>query len=85
MLLCLSLSQPEPGENMGTELDPRLSIVREALLKIRRFEKEIAEQRAIIEETLEVTGTRRPTRRKAISVEDAAALIRNGGLHDLHT
>lgn len=55
------------------------------MLKIRRFEKAIAEQRAIIEETLEVTGTRRPTKRKAISVEDAAALIRNGGLHDLHT
>lgn len=85
MLLCLSLSQSGLGENMGTELDPRLSIVREAFLKIRRFEKAIAEQRAIIEEALEVTGTRRPTKRKAISVEDAAALIRNGGLHDLHT
>lgn len=85
MLLRLPIPQPRLGENIGTELDPRLSIVREAMLKIRRFEKAIAEQRAIIEETLEVTGTRRPTKRKAISVEDAAALIRNGGLHDLHT
>ena len=59
------------------------------LTELRKIRLEIIEHRKAIErlearqdDILEVTSTRRPVRRKTISAESAAALIRSGGLHE---
>lgn len=62
-----------------------LTALRRIRLEILQKRKEIAALEARQDELLEVTSTRRPVRRKTISAESAAALIRSGGLHDLHT
>lgn len=59
------------------------------ITELRKIRLEIIEHKKAIErlearqdELLEVTSTRRPVRRKTISAENAAALIRSGGLHE---
>lgn len=59
-----------------------LTALRKIRLEILQKEKEIAALEAKQDELLEVTSTRRPVRRKTISAESAAALIRSGGLHE---
>lgn len=59
-----------------------LTALRRIRLEILQKRKEIAALEARQDELLEVTSTRRPTRRKTISAENAAALIRSGGLHE---
>ena len=59
--------------------------LRKIRLEIIEHKKAIKRLEARQDDILEVTATRRPVRRKTISAESAAALIRNGGLHDLHT
>lgn len=56
--------------------------LRRIRLEILQKRKEIAALEARQDELLEVTSTRRPVRRKTISAESAAALIRSGGLHE---
>ena len=56
--------------------------LRRIRLEILQKRKEIAVLEARQDELLEVTSTRRPVRRKTISAESAAALIRSGGLHE---
>lgn len=59
------------------------------ITELRKIRLEIIEHKKAIErlearqdELLEVNSTRRPVRRKTISAESAAALIRSGGLHE---
>ena len=59
-----------------------ISELRRIRLEILQKRKEIAALEARQDELLEVTSTRRPVRRKTISAESAAALIRSGGLHE---
>lgn len=59
-----------------------LTALRKIRLEILQKRKEIAVLEARQDELLEVTATRRPVRRKTISAESAAALIRSGGLHE---
>lgn len=59
-----------------------LTALRKIRLEILQKRKEIAALEARQDELLEVTSTRRPIRRKTISAESAAALIRSGGLHE---
>ena len=59
-----------------------LTALRKIRLEILQKRKEIAALEARQDELLEVTSTRRPVRRKTISAESAAALIRSGGLHE---
>lgn len=59
-----------------------LTALRKIRLEILQKRKEIAALEAKQDELLEVTSTRRPVRRKTISAESAAALIRSGGLHE---
>lgn len=59
-----------------------LTALRKIRLEILQKRKEIAVLEARQDELLEVTSTRRPVRRKTISAESAAALIRSGGLHE---
>ncbi len=59
-----------------------LTALRRIRLEILQKRKEIAVLEARQDELLEVTSTRRPVRRKTISAESAAALIRSGGLHE---
>lgn len=59
-----------------------ISELRKIRLEILQKRKEIAALEARQDELLEVTSTRRPVRRKTISAESAAALIRSGGLHE---
>ena len=59
-----------------------LTALRKIRLEILQKEKEIAALEAKQDELREVTSTRRPVRRKTISAESAAALIRSGGLHE---
>lgn len=59
-----------------------LTTLRQIRLEIQRHRKAIAELEARMDDILEVTSTRRPVRRKTISAESAAALIRSGGLHE---
>lgn len=59
-----------------------LTALRKIRLEILQKRKEIAALEARQDELLEVTSTRRPVRRKTISAENAAALIRSGGLHE---
>ena len=59
-----------------------LTALRRIRLEILQKRKEIAALEARQDELLEVTSTRRPVRRKTISAESAAALIRSGGLHE---
>ena len=59
-----------------------LTALRKIRLEILQKRKEIAALEARQVELLEVTSTRRPVRRKTISAESAAALIRSGGLHE---
>lgn len=56
--------------------------LRRIRLEILQKRKEIAALEARQDELLEVTSARRPVRRKTISAESAAALIRSGGLHE---
>ncbi len=57
-----------------------LTALRRIRLEILQKRKEIAALEARQDELLEVTSTRRPVRRKTISAESAAELIRSGGL-----
>lgn len=59
-----------------------LTELRKIRLEILQKRKEIAALEARQDELLEVTSSRRPVRRKTISAESAAALIRSGGLHE---
>ena len=59
-----------------------LTTLRQIRLEIQRHRKAIAELEARMDDILEVTSTRRPVRRKTISAESTAALIRSGGLHE---
>lgn len=59
-----------------------LTALRKIRLEILQKRKEIAALEARQDELLEVTSTRRPVRRKTISAESAADLIRSGGLHE---
>ena len=59
-----------------------LTTLRQIRLEIQRHRKAIVELEARMDDILEVTSTRRPVRRKTISAESAAALIRSGGLHE---
>ena len=59
-----------------------LTTLRQIRLEIQRHRKAIAELEARMDDILEVTSPRRPVRRKTISAESAAALIRSGGLHE---
>lgn len=59
-----------------------LTALRRIRLEILQKRKEIAALEARQDELLEVTATRRPVRRKTLSAESAAALIRSGGLHE---
>lgn len=59
-----------------------LTALRKIRLEILQKRKEIAVLEARQDELLEVTSTRRPVRRKTLSAESAAALIRSGGLHE---
>ena len=59
------------------------------ITELRKIRLEIIEHRKAIErlearqdDILEVTSTRRPVRRKTISAESAAALIREGKLRE---
>nr|DAZ64228.1 MAG TPA: hypothetical protein [Caudoviricetes sp.] len=59
------------------------------IIELRKIRLEIIEHKKAIErlearqdDILEVTATRRPVRRKTLSTESAAALIRSGGLHE---
>lgn len=59
-----------------------ISELRKIRLQILEHKKAIERLEARQDELLEVTSTRRPVRRKTISAESAAALIRSGGLHE---
>lgn len=59
-----------------------ISELRRIRLEILQKRKEIAALEARQDDILEVTATRRPVRRKTLSAESAAALIRSGGLHE---
>ena len=59
-----------------------LAFIRQARLKMLELDRHKEELQAQIDAKLEVTTLRRPTRRKTISAENAAALIRSGGLHE---
>lgn len=59
-----------------------LTTLRQIRLEIQRHRKAIADLEERMDDILEVTSTRRPVRRKTISAESAAALIRSGGLHE---
>lgn len=59
-----------------------LTTLRQIWLEIQRHRKAIADLEERMDDILEVTSTRRPVRRKTISAESAAALIRSGGLHE---
>lgn len=72
--------QSETGGHMA-ELN-ELTALRQIRLDIRRHRKAIAELEARMDDILEVTSTRRPVRRKTISAESAAALIREGKLRE---
>lgn len=56
--------------------------LRKIRLQILEHKKAIERLEARQDDILEVTSTRRPVRRKTISAESAAALIRSGGLHE---
>ena len=59
-----------------------ISELRKIRLQILEHKKAIERLEARQDDILEVTSTRRPVRRKTISAESAAALIRSGGLHE---
>lgn len=59
-----------------------LTTLRQIRLEIQRHRKAIADLEERMDDILEVTSTRRPVRRKTLSAESAAALIRSGGLHE---
>ena len=59
-----------------------LAFIRQARLKMLELDRQKEELQAQIDAKLEVTTLRRPTRRKTISAENAASLIRSGGLHE---
>lgn len=59
-----------------------LTELRKIRLEILEHKKAIDRLEARQDDILEVTSTRRPVRRKTISAESAAALIRSGGLHE---
>ena len=76
--------QPIPESQAGGNMEEvsTLTALRRIRLEILQKRKEIAALEARQDELLEVTSTRRPVRRKTISAESAAALIRSGGLHE---
>lgn len=76
--------QPVPQSETGGHMEEvsTLTALRKIRLEILQKRKEIAALEARQDELLEVTSTRRPVRRKTISAESAAALIRSGGLHE---
>lgn len=76
--------QPVPQSETGGHMEEvsTLTALRKIRLEILQKRKEIAVLEARQDELLEVTSTRRPVRRKTISAESAAALIRSGGLHE---
>lgn len=76
--------QPVPESQAGGHMEEvsTLTALRKIRLEILQKKKEIAALEARQDELLEVTSTRRPVRRKTISAESAAALIRSGGLHE---
>lgn len=59
-----------------------LTTLRQIRLEIQRHRKAIADLEERMDDIFEITSTRRPVRRKTISAESAAALIRSGGLHE---
>ncbi len=76
----LAKEESETGGHMDGLSE--ISELRKIRLEILQKRKEIAALEARQDELLEVTSTRRPVRRKTISAESAAALIRSGGLHE---
>lgn len=76
------ITEEEPGSGGNMEEVSTLTALRRIRLEILQKRKEIAALEARQDELLEVTSTRRPVRRKTISAESAAALIRSGGLHE---
>ena len=59
-----------------------ISELRKIRLQILEHRKAIERLEARQDDILEVTSTRRPVRRKTISAESAAALIREGKLRE---
>jgi len=59
-----------------------LTFIRQARIKQIELMRKYNELQEQIDAKVEVTPLRRPTRRKTISAESAAALIRSGGLHE---
>lgn len=76
----LAKEESETGGHMDGLSE--ISELRKIRLEILQKRKEIAALEARQDELLEVTSTSRPTHRKTISAESAAALIRSGGLHE---
>lgn len=76
----LAKEESETGGHMDGLSE--ITELRRIRLEILQKRKEIAALEARQDELLEVTSTRRPVRRKTISAESAAALIRSGGLHE---
>ena len=76
--------QPVPQSQAGGHMDGVSEIIelRKIRLEIIEHKKAIERLEARQDDILEVTATRRPVRRKTLSAESAAALIRSGGLHE---
>ena len=76
--------QPVPQSETGGHMDglSEITELRKIRLQILEHKKAIERLEARQDDILEVTATRRPVRRKTLSAESAAALIRSGGLHE---
>lgn len=76
--------QPVPQSETGGHMDgvSEITELRKIRLEIIEHKKAIERLEARQDDILEVTATRRPVRRKTLSAESAAALIRSGGLHE---
>ena len=76
----LAKEESETGGHMdGLSEITELRKIRHQILQ---HKKAIERLEARQDDILEVTATRRPVRRKTLSAESAAALIRSGGLHE---
>lgn len=75
---------PVQKSQAGGHMDgvSEITELRKIRLEIIEHKKAIERLEARQDDILEVTATRRPVRRKTISAESAAALIRSGGLHE---
>lgn len=76
----LAKEESETGGHMDGLSE--ITELRKIRLQILEHKKAIERLEARQDDILEVTATRRPVRRKTLSAESAAALIRSGGLHE---